>query len=56
MSALDVLILLSVLFLPPIACRSGYRRGVADAKANFKKAEVVRLRYCQCGGVQKPTN
>lgn len=56
MSPLDVLILVSVMILPPVACRSGYRRGVADAKATFKRDEAVRLRYCQCGGVQKSGN
>lgn len=54
MTPLDALVLISILTLPPVACKMGYRRGQKDALKRFKAAEGVRLRYCQCGVQKKP--
>lgn len=54
MSPLDAFVLISIMTLPPIACKVGYRLGQKDALARFKAAEGIRLRYCQCH-VQKDT-
>lgn len=52
MTPLEAFILISIMFLPPVACKMGYRKGAADERARLKAAEAIRLRYCQCG-VQK---
>lgn len=55
MTPLEILVLITVLFLPPIACKLGFRRGVAAERARMKECEAIRLRYCRCG-IQKPTS